>query len=150
MSLRREFTRWLEPDRTDVPEGCVLVERVAVAGADPKIVHRFTPRLEQYWLDPRRNFAVVKRILTGVEAPESECHAKGIAKHVETTFEDFLPSPDGVWYPTTVRTTGTVWIKQINPSIVQPFDQHWLLTVDFRDSFPGETFHINAAQERSP
>lgn len=150
LSATPEFDLVVHPDRTDGPEGCVLVERVAVAGADPKIVHRFTPRLEQYWLDPRRNFAVVKRIFTGVEAPESECHAKGIAKHVETTFEDFLQSPDGVWYPTTVRTTGTVWIKQMNPIIVQPLDQHWKLTVDFRDSFPGETFDIHAARERSP
>lgn len=108
----------VRPNSPDGPDGCILVERVATPGADPNLVHRYTPRREQYWLDPNRSFALVKRVRTDVEASEAECNAKGISKHIETTYDDFEQSPSGVWYPTTVKTTGTIWIKQTNPMIV--------------------------------
>lgn len=52
--------------------------------------------------------------------------------------------------PTTVKTTGTIWVKQVSPMIVEPLDQHWKLTVEFKDSLPIEVFDINAAKKRSP
>ncbi len=145
-----EFDLVVRPDRTDGPGGCILVERVATPGANPNLVHRFTPRREQYWLDPNRNFALVKRVRTDVEAPEAECHSKGITKHTETTYDDFQKSSNGVWYPTTVKTTGTIWVKQTNPMIVEPLDQNWKLTVEFKDSLPNELFDINSAKKCSP
>lgn len=144
-----EFDLVVRPDRTDGPSGCILVERLAKPGANPQLVHRYTPRREQYWLDPNRNFALVMRVLTDVAAPEAECHSKGITKHVESTFEDFQQSSGGVWYPTTVKTTGTVWVKQVNPMVAEPRDQHWKLTVEYKDSLPNEVFDINAAKKRS-
>lgn len=150
LSATPDFDLVVRADRTDGPSGCILVERVATPGANPILVHRFTPRREQYWLDPNRNFALVKRVFTDVEAPEAECHSKGITKHIETTFDDFQESAHGVWYPTTVKTTGTIWVKQTNPMIVEPLDQHWKLTVEFKDSLPNDLFDINAAKERSP
>lgn len=144
-----EFDLVVQKDRADGPIGCILVERIASPGADPKLVHRYTPRREQYWLDPSRNFALVKRVLTDIEAPESECHSKGIAKHIESTYEDFKQSPSGVWFPTTIKTTGTIWVKQINPIIVEPLDQHWKVDVDFSDSIPNDLFEIDAAKKRS-
>lgn len=150
LSATPEFDLVVRSDRTDGPSGCILVERVATPGANPNLVHRYTPRREQYWLDLNRNFALVKRVLTDVEAPEAECHAKGITKHTETTFGDFQKSLGGVWYPTTVKTTGTIWVKQVSPMIVEPLDQHWKLTVEFKDSLPIEVFDINAARKRSP
>lgn len=150
LSATPEFDLVVRPDRTDGPSGSILVERVATPGANPNLVHRYTPRREQYWLDPNRNFALVKRVLTDVEAPEAECHSKGTTKHIETTFEDFQQSPGGVWYPTTVKTTGTIWVKRVNPMIVEPRDQHWKLSVEFKDSLSNELFDINAAKKRSP
>ncbi len=150
LSATPEFDLVVRPERTDGPSGCILVERVAIPGANPILVHRFTPRREQYWLDPNRNFALVKRVLTDVEAPEAECHSKGITKHIEATFDDFKQASGGVWYPTTVKTTGTIWVKQVKPMIVEPLDQHWKLTVEFKDSLPNDLFDINAAKKRSP
>lgn len=150
LSATPEFDLTVRPDQKSGPDGCILVERVATPGANPNLVHRYTPRREQYWLAPNRHFALVKRVLTDVEAPEAECHSKGIIKHAETTFDDFNQSPSGVWYPTTVKTTGTIWIKQTNPMIVEPRDQHWKLAVEFNDTFPYELFDINAAKKRSP
>jgi hypothetical protein len=150
LSATPEFDLVVRPDRTDGPSGCILVERIATPGANPNLVHRFTSRREQYWLDPNRNFALAKRVLTDVEAPEAECHSKGIAKHTETTYDDFKQSPSGVWIPTTVKTTGTIWIKQVSPMIVEPLDQHWRVSVDFKDSLPNELFDIEDAKKRSP
>jgi hypothetical protein len=93
---------------------------------------------------------LVKRVLTDVVASEAECHANGTTKHVETTYDDFQQSPNGVWYPTTVKTTGTIWVKQTKPMIVEPLDQHSRVTVEFTDSFPSELFDITAAKKRSP
>lgn len=150
LSATPEFDLVVRPERTDGSSGCILVERVANAGADPKLVHRYTPRREQYWLDPNRNFALVKRVYTDVEAPEAECHSKGITKHTETTYDDFEQSIHGVWYPTTVKTTGTILVKQVKPMIVEPLDQNWKLTVEFKDSLPDEVFDIDSARKRSP
>ncbi len=150
LSATPEFDLTVRPNSTDGPDGCILVERVATVGANPNLVHRYTPRLEQYWLDPNRNFALVKRVRTNVEASEAECHSKGIPKHTETTYSDFEQSPSGVWYPTTVKTTGTIWVKQINPMIVQPLDQHWRVKAEFHEALPNDLFDIKAAQKRSP
>lgn len=150
LSATPEFDLVVRPERTDGPSGCILVERVATPGANPNLVHRFTPRREQFWLDSNRNFALVKRVFTDVVASEAECHSKGIAKHTELTYDDFKQSPNGVWYPTTVKATGTIWVKQINPIVVEPLDQHWKLTVEFKDSLPNDLFDINAAKKRSP
>ncbi len=150
LSATPEFDLTVRPDRTDGPEGCILVERVATPGANSNLVHRYTPRREQYWLDPNRNFALVKRVRTDVEASEAECHSKGIAKHSETTYDDFEQSPSGVWYPTTVKTTGTIWIKQTNPMMVEPLDQHWKVRAEFHELLSDELFDINAAKKRSP
>ncbi len=54
----------------------------------------------------------------------------------------------GVWYPTTVKTTGTIWVKQVNPMIVEPRDQHWRLSVEFKESLPDGLFDIKAAMTR--
>ena len=150
LSATPDFDLKVRPNRTDGPEGCILMERVATPGANPRLVHRYTPRLEQFWLDPNRNFALVKRVRTNVEASEAECNAKGITKHAETTYDDFEQSPSGVWYPTTVKTTGTIWIKQTNPMIVEPLDQHWNVRVEFHELLPSELFDIKAAKKRSP
>ncbi len=104
----------------------------------------------QGWLDPKRNFAVVKRVRTDVEASEAECNSKGVAKYTETTCDDFAQSPNGVWYPTTVKTTGTIWIKQTNPMIVEPLDQHWRFQVESQEELSSELFDIKAAQKRLP
>ncbi|MFO0902358.1 MAG: hypothetical protein U0939_05115 [Pirellulales bacterium] len=150
LSATPEFDLAVRPDRTDGPEGCILVERVANPGANPSVVHRFTAHREQYWLDPRRGHALVKRVLTDVEAPEAECLSKGIAKHIETTFSDFQQSPHGVWYPTTITTTGTLWVRQTNPLIVEPKEQRWKVAVEFHDAFPDHVFNITDARKRSP
>ena len=150
LSATPEFDLVVRPDHMDGPEGCILVERAAKRGANPNLVHRFTPRREQYWLHPGRGHALVKRVLTDVEAPEAECHLKGIAKHIETTFADFQQSPQGVWYPTTITTTGTLWIKQTNPLLAEPKVQRWTVVVEFTDSFPDRLFNILDARKRSP
>ncbi len=149
LSATPDFDLTVRTEQKDGPSGCILVERTATREASPIFVHRFTPRREQYWLDPNRGFVLVKRVLTDVEAPEAECHSKGITKHIETTYEDFKQSPRGVWYPATATTTGTIWIKQANPMLVEPLDQHWKLSVEFKDSLSNDLFDINAAKKRS-
>lgn len=149
LASTENFTVAVQLDAAGGPQGCVLVERVATPNADFR-VHRFTPRREQYWLDPQRGHVLVKRIETDVEASEAECIAKGMSKHVETTFSDFKQSPAGVWYPTQIFTSGVVSIRGMNPPEVEFADQNWRLEAEFVKSFPEELFDVTAAKRRFP
>lgn len=145
-----DFELKVRADQTDGPEGCILVEKIATANADPFAVHRFMPRREQFWLDTHRDYALVKHVRTDVQASEAECRSNGIPKHTEHHYSDFEQSPSGLWYPTTIKATGTMWVQQTDPVVAVPADQHWTVEVEFAENYPQNLFAIDAAKKRSP
>lgn len=145
------FDLSVQTNPADGPEGCVLVERTARGPIEQPLANmgRLTYRKERYWLDPTRGYVLVKRVLTDVAATDEEARAAYRSKHLETTHSDFQRSPEGAWYPTVIKTTGSIWVKQIKPTLMtEPLDQHWRLTADFKTPIPNETFNISEARNR--
>lgn len=141
LSATMDFELKLHSDPTDGPEGCILVEKVATANANQFVVHRFAPRREQFWLDPIRDYALVKHVRTDVQASEAECRSKGISKYSEFQYSHFEQSPNGVWYPTKIES---IVVPEALKAIL------WTVEVEFAESYPSKLFDIDAAKKRFP
>ena len=150
LSATMDFELKLRSEQTDGPEGCILVEKVATSNANQFVVHRFTPRREQFWLDTNRDYAVVKHVRTDVQASEAECRSRQCPKHEEIHYSDFKQSPNGVWYPTKIKSIGTIVARETDPVVVVPEAIHWTVEVEFAESYPRELFDIDSAKKRSP
>jgi hypothetical protein len=149
LSATMDFELKLRSDQAEGPEGCILVEKVAAANANQFVVHRFTPRREQFWLDANRDYALVKYVRTDVQASEAECRARQSSKHSEFHYSDFERSPRGVWYPMSIKSIGTV-AQGTDPMVEVPDGISWALEVEFAESYASELFDIDAAKKRSP
>lgn len=149
-SASLEFELKVRANQTDGPEGCILVEKVASANADPMLMGQFVPRREQFWLDTNRDYALVKRVWTDVPASEAECRAKRIPKHTELHFSEFKQSPNGVWYPTAINSMGSMVLKETDPGLAKPDAVYFTVAVEFAESYPQKLFDIVAAKKRSP
>lgn len=146
LAASMDFDLKVRSEQTDGPAGCILVEKIATADANQFVVDRFTPRREQFWLDANRDYALVKHVYTDVQASEEECRAKGIPKHTEFHYSDFVQSPTGVWYPTAIRSMGTI----VNSPVATPDAVHFTVKVEFAESYPHKLFNIDDAKKRSP
>lgn len=152
LSATMDFELKVHAEQTDGPEGCILVEKLASDIPDPILRNsrRFFPRREQFWLDTKRNYALVKHVRTDIPASEDECRSNGTSKHTEVHYSDFQQSPNGVWYPTRIRDIGTIVMPKTNIDFKLPDALDWTVEVEFADSYPTKLFEIDSAKKRSP
>ena len=150
LTATMDFELKLHSDPTDGPEGCILVEKVATANANQFVVDRFVPRREQFWLDPDRDYALVKHVRTDVQASEAECRSRQCSKHQEFHYSHFEQSPKGVWYPTRIESIGTEVPRENDPLASVPKAILWTIEVEFAESYPSKLFDIDAAKKRLP
>lgn len=152
LSANMEYELKVRSDQTEGPEGCILVEKLVVDDANPLWLSlgKFTPRREQFWLDTNRDYALVKHVRTDVLATEAECRANQSSKHSEYHYSEFKRSPSGIWYPTKIKTIGTMVAPPVDPAIAVPEAFYQTIEVQFAESYPKELFDINAAKMRFP
>lgn len=118
------------------PDGLVLVEYSAVAKMDD-LVHR----TKRYWLNPEYGYAVVKSEYTDATGSEKTFKTTmGSRKHMIDLNANYQQSPDGIWYPGSVREVGKQFFETPdNPVLI---DDWMYYVVDFSVKIPETTFAI--------
>lgn len=116
------------------PGGLVLVEYSAVVKVD-NLVHR----TRRYWLNPEYGYAVVKSEYTDAAGSEEAFQATlGVRRHMVHLNSGYEQSPDGVWYPTSIRDVGKQFFRTPENPVLN--DDWMYYQVDFAASVPKEIF----------
>jgi len=131
------YTAHLDPKGENGPAGSVRVE-VLLANqgrpADLRTYHK-----EEFWLQPKYGYAVVKRVWSDCPAVDED----PLQKERQTIYEydDFRQTPRGVWYPSVARwKNATPSENKSKPGGIEFHDQVTYFYVDFTAELPDELF----------
>jgi hypothetical protein len=121
------------------PAGSVRVERLI--GDRGGRVDRNAFHKEEFWLQPKYGYAVVKHVLS--DCPEIDADPKRIEKKIVHEYDDFRQTPRGVWYPTVSRYKNAIQSESENKSGgIKLSDQVTHFYVDFTAQLPDELFSV--------
>jgi hypothetical protein len=93
--------------------------------------------LERYWLDPQRGNMIVRREQFRVSKPDEAIGASDVVSAART--------PQGLWYPTTVRQIGSS-ISLEDHSRSDWYDRYYL---EFNTEIPDELFNAESVDTKN-
>jgi hypothetical protein len=94
-----QYTAQVDPKGENGPGGSVrVVLQLAKRGGKDD---RSTYHKEEYWLQPKYGYAVVKRVASDCPAVDED--PRRTEKQIVYEYDDFRQTPRGVWYPTVSR-----------------------------------------------
>ena len=134
------YTTHLDPKGENGPAGSVRVE--------VQIAHRDTPddrsvfHKEEFWLQPKYGYAVVKHVYSDCPAVDEDPRRK--EKELVYEYDDFRQTPRGLWYPTVSRCKNAIQSENKNkPGGIEFHDQVTYFYVDFTAELPDELFNTD-------
>src|SRR5262249_52254044 len=124
------FEPVLDLHPTEGPPGCILLA-VRHTSTKGRINEKGVgiPDGYRYWLDPKRDYIVVRWKMVQRDATGKEVVVS------DNIVEETARSPQGVWYATKVRRKGSVRAPNAKPS-----DQIYHIYVDFDADLPDSLF----------
>lgn len=121
----------------DGPAGSVRVERLIANRGGPD--DRSTYQKEEFWLQPKYGYAVVKYVLSG--CPEVDEDPRRKEKAIIYEYDDFRQTPRGLWYPTVSRWKNASQSENKNkPGGIEFHDKVTYFYLAFTAELPDELF----------
>jgi hypothetical protein len=132
-----DYTVRLDPKGENGPAGSVRVEtRMAKHGgaAFRNMYHK-----EEFWLQPKYGYAVVKHVLS--DCPARDEDPRQMPKRWVYEYGGFCRTPRGAWYPAVARCKNALQSKSKNkPRGVEFHDQVTYFHLDFTSQMPDALF----------
>ncbi|MBC8871449.1 MAG: anti-sigma factor [Planctomycetes bacterium] len=126
-------TAQLDPKGQDGPAGSVRVELLYSHQGAPN--DRMLLRKEEYWLQPKYGYAVVRHVLHFLSKVGDDA-ARNIFE-----YDDFRQTPTGIWYPTVSRWKHSSWPPNKNkPGGLELHGEVRYFYLDFTAELPDELF----------
>jgi hypothetical protein len=97
-----QFDLTLDPKPSEGPAGTLLITSTARVDLGPGVY-----RKSRYWVDPSHGYAVVRYEHGDLAGKKDEAKPTGHDPDVYE-LEEFVKSPTGQWYPTTIRRKNAV------------------------------------------
>jgi hypothetical protein len=119
------YTVHLDPKGENGPAGSVRVESLRAKQGGPNDRNSF--HKEEFWLQPKYGYAVVKHVLSDCPAVDEDPLWKD--KQIIHEYDGFRQTPRGAWYPTVSRHRSTSQ------------DQVTYFCLDFTADLPDELFN---------
>jgi hypothetical protein len=134
------FTARLDPKGENGPAGTARVERL-LTSREPKYHSAY--HKEEFWLQPRYGYAIVKYVLSGCPAVEDP-----LRKQLVYEYDDFRQSPRGVWYPTVSLSKNSYSSENKNkPGGIEFHDRVIYFYLDFTE-LPDGLFRAESEGDR--
>jgi hypothetical protein len=131
------YTAHLDPKGENGPAGSVRVELLLANQGGP--TDRRTYHKEEFWLQPKYGYAVVKHVFSDCPAVDEDPLQK--EKRLIYEYDDFRQTPRGVWYPTVSRwKNATQSENKSKPDEIEFHDQLTYFYLDFNAEMPDELF----------
>jgi len=132
-----QYTALLDAKGENGPAGSVRIE-VQRAKSD-NANDRNSYHREEYWLQPKYGYAVVKHVTSDCPVVDEDPQRK--EKQIIHEYEGFLLTPHGIWYPTVSRWKNASYTENKNkPGGVEFHDQVTYFYLDFTAKLPDELF----------
>jgi len=132
-----QYTAHLDPKGENGPAGTVRVE--IDRGKSDNANDRNSYHKEEYWLQPKYGYAVVKYAISGCPAVDEDPQRKQKSDVYE--YDEFRQTPHGVWYPTAVRRKNASHAaNKAKPGGVEYRDDVTYIDLDFTAKLPDEIF----------
>ena len=129
-------TAHLDPKGQNGPAGSVRVELLFTHQGRP--TDRVTYNKEEYWLQPKYGYAVVKHVLSFSYKADGDRPRK--ENRLVFEYDDFRQTPRGIWYPTKSVWKNAPWGPNKNkPRSIEYFH------LDFTAELPDELFDPGGA-----
>ena len=126
----------LDPKGENGPAGSVRVEILMAKQGGPAFRNMY--HKEEFWLQPKYGYAVVKHVLSDCPAVDEDPQRK--EKRSIYEYDDFRQTPGGLWYPTVARQKNASWSQNKNTGGVELHDQVTYFYLDFTAELPDELF----------
>ena len=134
------WTTHFDPKGENGPAGSVRVE-LQLAHQDGPLDRRAFHR-EEFWLQPRYGYAVVKHVTSDCPAVDEDPLRK--EKGIIHEYDGFRQTPRGVWYPTVSRWKNASESENKNkPGGIEFHDQLTWFYLDFAAELPDELFRTD-------
>ena len=128
------WTTYFDPKGGNGPAGSVRVELYQGAPDDPRTYYR-----EEFWLEPKYGYAVVKHV-TSCYPPADKDPLRKEMRYIHE-YGDFRQTPRGIWYPTVSRWKNAFWSENKNkPGGIEFHDEVTYFHLDFTAELPDELF----------
>jgi hypothetical protein len=128
------YTAHLDPKGENGPPGSIRVVRL-LTSRDARYHSAF--HKEEFWLQPRYSYAVVKYTLSDCPAAAAD----PLRKELTYEYAAFRQSPRGMWYPTVSRCkNASTTENKNNPGGVEFHDRVTYFYLDFTADMPDELF----------
>jgi len=131
------WTTHFDPKGENGPAGSVRVEL--------QLAHRDRPddrsafHKEEFWLQPRYGYAVVKHVTSDCPAVDADPRRKD--KQLIHEYDGFRQTPRGVWYPTVSRYKNAIQSEnKSKPGGIEFHDEITYFYLDFTAELPDELF----------
>jgi hypothetical protein len=137
LASSRLYTARLDPKGENGPAGSVRVELLLANQGGP--TDRRAYHKEEFWLEPKYGYAVVKHVFSDCPAVDEDPLQK--EKRLIYEYDDFRQTPRGMWYPTLSRWKNASQSENKNePGGVEFHDQITYFYLDFTAKLPDGLF----------
>ena len=131
------WTTHFDPKGENGPAGSVRVESQLAHQSRPDDRSAF--HKEEFWLQPKYGYAVVKHVSSDCPAVDEDPLRK--ENRIIHEYDDFRQTPRGLWYPTVSRLKNPSRSENKNkPGGVEFYDQVTYFYLDFTAELPDELF----------
>ncbi len=131
------YTAHLDPKGENGPAGSVRVE--VLRAKSGRAGDRRAYYKEEFWLQPKYGYAVVKHVWSDCPAVDEDPLRK--EKRLIYEYDDYRQTPRGVWYPTVSRRKNATQSENKNkPGGIEFHDQVTYFYLDFTTELPDELF----------
>jgi len=135
------WTTHFDPKGENGPAGSVRVELQLAHQGGPVDRHHDDRRAyhkEEFWLQPKYGYAVVKQVTSDCPAVEKD----PLRKEIIHEYDGFRQTPRGVWYPTVSRYKNAIQSKnKSKPGGIEFRDEVTYFYLDFTAELPDELFN---------
>ena len=131
------WTTHFDPKGENGPAGSVRVELQLAHQSRPDDRSAF--HKEEFWLQPKYGYAVVKHVTSDCPALDADPRRKD--KQLVYEYDGFRQTPRGVWYPTVSRYKNAIQSKnKSKPGGIEFHDEVTYFHLDFTAELPDELF----------
>jgi hypothetical protein len=131
------WTTHFDPKGENGPAGSVRVELQLAHQSRPDDRSAF--HKEEFWLQPKYGYAVVKHVTSDCPALDADPRRKD--KQLVYEYDGFRQTPRGVWYPTVSRYKNAIQSKnKSKPDGIEFHDEVTYFHLDFTAELPDELF----------
>ncbi len=131
------YTAHLDPKGENGPAGSVRVEVMRAKRGEA--VDRGAYHKEEYWLQPKYGYALVKHVSS--DRPDVDEDPLQKERQLIYEYDGFRQTPRGVWYPTVSRRKNATQSENKNkPGGIEFHDQVTYFYLDFTAELPDELF----------